>query len=75
MLFLGDKLFIIIIIIIIIMVEYTLEQRIFLYDAYVKYPYARRCRRKFQRQFAGLLLTRAQPSFPKTDTTGLTRQR
>ena len=55
-LFLGDKLFIIIIIIItiiiiIIMVEYTLEQRIFLYDAYVKNYSTRRCLRKFQRQF------------------------
>ena len=42
MLFLGDKLSIN------IMVEYMLEQRIFLYDAYVKYSSARRCRRNFQ---------------------------
>ena len=48
-LFLGDKLFIII-----IRVEYTLEQRIFLYDAYVKYSSTGRCRRKFQHQFAGV---------------------
>ena len=53
-LFLGDKLFIIIIIIIIIMVDNTLEKRIFLYDGYAKYSSARRCRRKFQRQFAGV---------------------
>jgi transposase len=30
------------------MVRYTLEQRIFLYDAYVKYGSARKCRRKFR---------------------------
>ena len=32
------------------MVEYMLDQRIFLYDAYVKYSSARRCLRKFQHQ-------------------------
>ncbi|KAJ4441342.1 hypothetical protein ANN_11197 [Periplaneta americana] len=37
-----------------IMAEYTLEQRIFLYDAYVKYSSARRCRREFEHRFAGV---------------------
>lgn len=36
------------------MAEYTLEQRIFLYDTYVKYSSARRCRREFQQRFAGV---------------------
>jgi hypothetical protein len=30
------------------MVRYTLEQRVFLYDTYVKYGSARKCRRKFR---------------------------
>ena len=50
MLFFGDKLFIIII------YEYKLAQRIFLYDAYVKYSSARRCRRKFQLEFSGVII-------------------
>jgi hypothetical protein len=32
-------------------VRYTLEQRVFLYDTYVKYASARKCRRKFRRKF------------------------
>ena len=60
-----SKIVLFIIIIIIIMVEYMLEQHIFLYDSYVKYS-ARRYQRKLC-QFAGvriLLLTCAQLSFP-----------
>jgi hypothetical protein len=34
-----------------VMVRYTLEQRVFLYDIYVKYGSARKCRRKFRRKF------------------------
>jgi transposase len=30
------------------MVRYTLEQRVFLYDTYVQYGSARKCRRKFR---------------------------
>jgi hypothetical protein len=30
------------------MVRYTLEQLVFMYDAYVKYKSARKCQRKFQ---------------------------
>jgi hypothetical protein len=33
------------------MVRYTLEQRVFLYDIYVKYGSARKCRRKFRCTF------------------------
>jgi hypothetical protein len=33
------------------MVRCTLEQRVFLYDTYVKYGSARKCRRKFRRKF------------------------
>jgi transposase len=33
------------------MVRYTLEQRVYLYDTYVKYGSARKCRRKFRRKF------------------------
>jgi hypothetical protein len=33
------------------MVRYTLEQRVFLYDTYVKYRSARKCRRKFRHKF------------------------
>jgi hypothetical protein len=33
------------------MMRYTLEQRVFLYDTYVKYGSARKCRRKFRRKF------------------------
>jgi transposase len=33
------------------MVRYTLEQRVFLYDTYVNYGSARKCRRKFRRKF------------------------
>jgi transposase len=33
------------------MVRYTLEQRVFLYETYVKNGSARKCRRKFQRKF------------------------
>jgi hypothetical protein len=33
------------------MVRYTLEQRVFLYDAYVKYTSARKCRQKFSINF------------------------
>jgi hypothetical protein len=33
------------------MVRCTLEQRVFLYDAYVKCGSARKCRRKFRRNF------------------------
>jgi hypothetical protein len=33
------------------MVRYTLEQRVFLYDTYVKYGPAGKCRRKFRRKF------------------------
>jgi transposase len=32
-------------------VQYTLEQRVFLYDSYVKYRSARKCQRKFRRKF------------------------
>jgi transposase len=35
------------------MVQHTLEQRVFLYDAYVKCGSARKCRRKFRRKFRG----------------------
>jgi transposase len=35
------------------MVRYTLEQRVFLYDTYVKYGSAGKSRRKFRRQFRG----------------------
>jgi hypothetical protein len=33
------------------MVRYTLEQRVFLYDTYVKYRSARKCQRKLRRKF------------------------
>jgi hypothetical protein len=33
------------------MVRYNLEQRVFLYDIYVKYGSAGKCRRKFRRKF------------------------
>jgi hypothetical protein len=33
------------------MVQYTLEQRVFLYDTYVKYGSAGKYRRKFRRKF------------------------
>jgi gamma-glutamylcysteine synthetase len=33
------------------MVPCTLEQRVFLYDTYVKYGSAKQCRRKFRRKF------------------------
>jgi hypothetical protein len=33
------------------MVRYTLEQRVFLYDSYVKYGSTKKCRRKFRRKF------------------------
>jgi transposase len=33
------------------MVRYVLEQRIFLYDPYVKYGFAGKCRRNFGRKF------------------------
>jgi hypothetical protein len=33
------------------MVRYTLEQRVFLYDTYLKYGSAGKCRRKFRRKF------------------------
>jgi hypothetical protein len=33
------------------MVRYTLEQRVFLYDSYVKYGSAGKCRRKYRRKF------------------------
>jgi hypothetical protein len=33
------------------MVRYTLEQHVFLYDTYVKYGSAVKCRRKFRRKF------------------------
>jgi hypothetical protein len=33
------------------MVRYTLEQHVFLYDTYVKYGSARKCWRKFRRNF------------------------
>jgi hypothetical protein len=32
-------------------VRYTLEQRVFLYESYVKYGSAEKCRRKFRRKF------------------------
>jgi hypothetical protein len=32
------------------MVRYTFEQRVFLYDAYVKYGSTGKCRRKFRRK-------------------------
>jgi hypothetical protein len=32
------------------MVRYTLEELVFLYDTYVKYGSARKCRRKFRRK-------------------------
>jgi Fe2+ transport system protein FeoA len=35
------------------MVRYTLDQRVFVYDTYVKYGSAGKCRRKFQRKFHG----------------------
>jgi hypothetical protein len=35
------------------MVRYTLEQRVFVYDTYVKYGSAGKCRRKFRRKFHG----------------------
>jgi hypothetical protein len=35
------------------MVRYTLEQRVFVYNTYVKYASARKCRRKFRRKFRG----------------------
>jgi hypothetical protein len=33
------------------MVRYTLEKHVFLYNTYVKYGSARKCRRKFRRKF------------------------
>jgi hypothetical protein len=33
------------------MVRYTLEQRVFLYDIYVKFGSSGKCRRKFRRKF------------------------
>jgi hypothetical protein len=35
------------------MIRYTLEQRVFGYDTYVKYGSAGKCRRKFRRKFRG----------------------
>jgi hypothetical protein len=35
------------------MVHYTLEQRVFVFDTYVKYGAAGNCRRKFRRKFRG----------------------
>jgi hypothetical protein len=35
------------------MLRYTLEQRVFLYDAYVKCGSARKCRRTFRPKFRG----------------------
>jgi hypothetical protein len=34
-----------------VMVRFTLEHRVFLYDTYVKYGFARKCRRKFRHKF------------------------
>jgi hypothetical protein len=35
------------------MVHYTLEQHVYLYDTYVKYGSAGKCRRKFRLKFRG----------------------
>jgi transposase len=35
------------------MVRYTLEQRVFVYDTYVKYRSAGKCQRKFCHKFCG----------------------
>jgi hypothetical protein len=35
------------------MVRYTSEQRAFLYDSYVNYGSAGKCRREFRRKFRG----------------------
>jgi transposase len=35
------------------MVRYTLGQSVFVYDTYVKYGYAGKCRRKFRHKFRG----------------------
>jgi hypothetical protein len=42
------------------MVWYNLEQRVFLYDTYVKYGSARKCRRKFIRKFRDERIPRRQ---------------
>jgi hypothetical protein len=42
------------------MVRYTSEQRLFLYDTYVKYGYATKCRRRFQRKFRIVRLSSIQ---------------
>jgi hypothetical protein len=34
-----------------VMVRYSLEQRVFMYDTYVKYGPVRKCRRKFRLNF------------------------
>jgi hypothetical protein len=36
------------------MFRYTVEQRVFLYESYVKFGSARKCRRKFRRKFPGI---------------------
>jgi hypothetical protein len=38
------------------MVRYAVEQRVFLYDSYVKCGSARKCRRKFCRKFPGVTI-------------------
>jgi hypothetical protein len=43
-----------------VMVRFTLEQRVFLYDTYVKYGFARKCRRKCRRKFRDERVTSRQ---------------
>jgi hypothetical protein len=39
------------------MVKYTLEQRIFLYDSYVKKKSYKSCKRRFPRRYPGVCIT------------------
>jgi hypothetical protein len=43
-----------------VMVWYTLEQRVFLYDTYVKYGSGRKCRRKLRRTFHDEIISSRQ---------------
>jgi transposase len=56
------------------MVRYTLEQRVFLYDTYVKYGYAGKCRQIFRRKFRDERVPSRQTIYKlvnKLRTTGL----
>jgi hypothetical protein len=60
------------------MVRYNLEQRVFLYDTYVKYGSAGKCRRKFRRKFLDERVPSRQTILNlvnKLRTTGLSRNK